>query len=347
MPLIGMTTAAILTVPCSQLAARAVIVVRDPGRNLAPPTGEFAQSGWQFEGDWHRFAGTVIGPHHFITARHVGGYPLQPFRFRGRDYYALERITIEGTDIALWRVTGTFPEWAPLYDGTAERGRGILIYGRGGPRGKPLIVRGKPRGWWWSESDGALSWGRNRVTEVINHGPRNQRGGSLLAFRFDPARSGAGPDTAAVSGGDSGGGVFLRDDDGIWKLAGVTFGVDRAYSLGPQGEGSLPAALYDARGLYRIAPMGRFFIAPSLGNPEPTTALVSRISPHVPFLREAMARPPRWPFYAGGAVLCLTAPLLAGVVVVRRRRSRTLARLRLAREAQPGAAAVNDAGMPR
>jgi hypothetical protein len=40
----------------------------DPTANTTAPTGEYADSGWQYQGRWGNFLGTVISPNCFITA---------------------------------------------------------------------------------------------------------------------------------------------------------------------------------------------------------------------------------------------------------------------------------------
>lgn len=46
------------------MGASAVIfhATDDPAHNTTPPEGEWADSGWQWQGDWRGFVGTPIPP---------------------------------------------------------------------------------------------------------------------------------------------------------------------------------------------------------------------------------------------------------------------------------------------
>src|SRR6185436_10644721 len=59
---------------CQTISAKAVIFwsTSDPSYNTTAPTGALAGSGWQYEGKWGSFLGTVIAPQYFVTAEHVG-----------------------------------------------------------------------------------------------------------------------------------------------------------------------------------------------------------------------------------------------------------------------------------
>jgi hypothetical protein len=90
--------------------AQAVITAGEEGRLIAPPVGTYKSSGVQFTGQWGKFVGTAIGPRHFLTAAHVGGGIGDEFTL-GDDKYVAEGVTIvEGTDLAVWRVKGTFAD---------------------------------------------------------------------------------------------------------------------------------------------------------------------------------------------------------------------------------------------
>ena len=55
-------------------SARAVVFYEtaDPDYNSTAPTAAYADSGWQYQGLFGGFLGTMISPQLFITATHVG-----------------------------------------------------------------------------------------------------------------------------------------------------------------------------------------------------------------------------------------------------------------------------------
>jgi len=54
----------------------------DPSYNTNAPEGALTNSGWQYQGTWSSFDGTVISSNAFITAKHVGGSVGEPFTFQ-------------------------------------------------------------------------------------------------------------------------------------------------------------------------------------------------------------------------------------------------------------------------
>jgi hypothetical protein len=221
--------------------ADAVILFRtgDPGANTTEPTSELAGSGWQYQGTFGNFLGTPIAPHFFITAKHIGGAPR--FFFRGTNYTVLGSFDDPSSDLRIWEVAETFPSYAPLYTGNAEIGKRLVVIGRGTRRGPERVVLGEVRGWEWSTSDLVQRWGENQVANIT----RSAAGADLLYALFDQAGL---PHEAHLSGGDSGGGVFLNDG-GVWKLAGISYDVD-SFASGPDGGGPYNAAMFDQRGSY-------------------------------------------------------------------------------------------------
>ena len=45
----------------------------DPSANTTAPTGELAGSGWQYQGYFAGFLGTVIASNYFVTSNHISG----------------------------------------------------------------------------------------------------------------------------------------------------------------------------------------------------------------------------------------------------------------------------------
>ena len=80
-------------------------------------------------------------------------------------------------------------------------------------------------------------WGENEVARIVR--------GALYVL-FD--RTGL-PQESHLSGGDSGGAVFLKDG-AVWKLAGINSDVD-TFTSGADRGGPYYAAMFDERGSYR------------------------------------------------------------------------------------------------
>ena len=91
----------------------------DPSVNTSPPTGAFANSGWQFEGQFDGFLGTVIAPNYFITAKHIGGSVGDTFTFSGTNYMTTAVFPDPSSDLQIWRVAGSFPSHAAIYSSVA------------------------------------------------------------------------------------------------------------------------------------------------------------------------------------------------------------------------------------
>ncbi len=255
--------------------AGAIILFRtgDVTANTAAPTGDLANSGWQYQGTFGNFLGTPIAPHFFITAQHIGSAPK--FVFRGANYTLVRSYDDPGSDLRIWEVKETFPVYAPLYSRGDEVGQRLVVIGRGTRRAAPRMVAGQLRGWEWGASDFVQRWGENQVAEIK---PR-AAGGDLLYALFDQAGL---PQEAILSAGDSGGGVFLNDG-GVWKLAGINFDVD-SFASGSDGGGPYSAALFDERGSFTAN--GTFVT----GNaPVPAGFYASRVSSRVDWISSVTA----------------------------------------------------------
>lgn len=190
--------------------ANGVLLFRtgDLAANTTEPKGALAGSGWQYEGTFGAFLGTAIAPHFFVTAKHIGTDPTQ-FSFHGVNYTIVRSFADPNADLQIFEVSGTLPLYAPLYSRSDEVGKRLVVIGRGTQRGSEKIVNGQLRGWNWATSDLVQRWGENQVASIV---------GDQLYALFDQAGL---PQEAHISGGDSGGAVFLRDGR-VWKLAGIT-----------------------------------------------------------------------------------------------------------------------------
>lgn len=316
---------AILAVLASALPSRAILLADGEGRHLSPPPDAARRACWNLEGQWGKYLGTPVSEHWFLTADHVGGYAGDVFFFEGQPYLAVAVEHLPGTDLALWRIRGSFPRWAPLSEGN-ELGRELFLVGRGTARGEAL----KNQGWRWGTDDHQMSWGSNQVS----HFYKSLVVGPLLAWKFD---QNAGPDEGTISNGDSGGGVFVKGADGLWRLAGVIHdiepgpdGVDRFYSLSGKKEEVFRAAIFDGRGLFLGTPDQ---LTPLTGTtPLPQVSAAAPVAPHLSQIQQIIERPsnlyPSFPplqetkiWRRGGRILIGLSVLLATLtaLLVRRR----------------------------
>jgi hypothetical protein len=219
-------------------AARAVILFRtgDPAANTTAPSNDFAGSGWNYEGQFGGFLGTPIAPHFFMTATHIG-QAGSVFAFQGSNYTLVNHFNDPETDLTIWQVAETFPLVAPLYTKHDEVGQHLIVIGRGTQRGGEIFVGPDLRGWNWGGSDNVQRWGENVVAAIIPIIIAD-----TLYATFD--QNGL-PNECHLSGGDSGGAVFLND--GAWKLAGINYSVDGNFYTDSAGNGGFVAALTDMR----------------------------------------------------------------------------------------------------
>lgn len=265
----------------------------DPAMNTAAPIGSLTNSGWQFEGTWGGFLGTPVAPKLFLAAKHVGGTVGDVFRFRGRDYVTTGVFDSPDSDLRLWSVCGVFPEFAPLYSGTAEIAKPAIVFGRGTQRGAAVSVRNgiltETKGWLWGPSDGVQRWGSNSVAAIIDGNtvvslPGGTLG-NLLTCTFD---AGAGPHEATLSTGDSSGALFILDA-GSWKLAGIHYGVDALFNTNSSGGGFF-ASIYDQGGLYTGGD-ANWSQTPDTPVNVPTKFYSTRVSDHVAWINSVINGP--------------------------------------------------------
>jgi hypothetical protein len=202
-------------------------------------------SGWQYQGSWGGNLGTAIAPNLFVTAKHIGGSIGDTVVYNGTSYQTTAVFDSPNSDLRVWQVNGTFSSYAQLYTGSdaSAQGQSAVVFGRGTQRGGNVTVNGQVVGWTWGTTDQVQRWGQNTVAGATYGGASL---GNLLRFGFTGT---GGPNEATLSGGDSGGAVFIQNG-GVWKLAGINYSVDGQFSYtGVNGSG-FNAAIADARGLY-------------------------------------------------------------------------------------------------
>ncbi len=197
----------LILVCCLSLAsmAHAVIVMGPQGRNTSAPTGTLSTAGWQYEGQFGSFwaprSPAIISSRPTTSAAaslRRSSTTTPPIRSIPPSVAALGVMNIPGTDLNIWKVTGTFSTFAPLYGGGSltygsEVGKTLLVTGRGTQRGEPLTLANArllsgdgtsslaqaaatpaslpdggatdQKGWLWGPSDGVESWGTNTVSD--------------------------------------------------------------------------------------------------------------------------------------------------------------------------------------
>lgn len=256
----------------------------DSGHNTTAPTGIFENSGWQYEGQYGGYLGTMIAPQYFITAQHFGLQGATFFQSSTFNGVADANYTIDlsanggagywdiaGTDLRIFKINEYFSNYAPLYTGVSEVGLTLVTMGLGGPRGADVMVSGTLHGWEHNAADGIARWGSNTVATIYPSAI-----GDLLTATFSATGT---AEEATLSGGDSGGGVFVNDG-GIWKLAGINYSVDGMFDTNNTiGDGSeFNAALFDRGGLYQGSDAFGWSYKTDLPTDNPSSMYASRIS---------------------------------------------------------------------
>jgi hypothetical protein len=274
--------------------ARAIIVYNEDGRNLTSPDDAGLKACWDAHGSWQGATGVAVSPQWFLSALHVGKDTGRFFDLNGKSYQTIEAAAVPNTDLVLMKVDGTLPHWVELWDEScgAELKQSGVVIGRGCARGQEILLPNDAKpGWLWGESDGKLSWGRCELAEYFDTGPTL---GSLLVWAWDRKQ---GADTGTLSAGDSGGGLFLKDAQGKWRLAGIHFDVDPSvggkdtqYSKNASGADPFWACIQDGRGLWRGVLGEAYRPAHTLDDvAAPMWAGSSRVAPHAGLIRSIIA----------------------------------------------------------
>lgn len=250
----------------------------DPTYNTSAPSGTLTNSGWQYEGLWNSsFLGTPIAPTFFLAAQHIGGTNGESFYYNGYTYQTVAFFDCPNSDLRVWQVAQTFPNYAPLYTGSNEVGQLCVVIGRGTQRGSPVVVNGSTNGWTWGATDGVQRWGDNVVSGIYTDA-------NLAEYVEASFERSADSNECDLSVGDSSGALFIQDN-GTWKLAGIHYAVeDGPYSYDGTTNTEFLADMMDARGLYYQSGPNSWTLIPSNGPPVTTFFISSRVSAHAAWI---------------------------------------------------------------
>lgn len=276
--------------------AGAMVYYADGTDNTSAPSGGYADSGWQWQGSWGAGSGTAISSKHFLTSKHFdsgsGIFTLSDGSQYNYDS-AIGYIDDPTSDLRIVTIEESFSSWAPLYLNSDQQGKALVVFGRGWIRGSEVTVDSTLKGWTWSSSgSGTRRWGTNIVSGFADSD-------SLLIAEFDADPS--KPNEAALTSGDSGGGLFIKDGD-LWKLAGVNYAVDGPFDLdNDHTSGVFSASLFDRGGLYqKIGDPDVWTYINDSGVDKPSILAASSISSHDSWIYDNIRGPLLLPGDANG-----------------------------------------------
>jgi hypothetical protein len=298
--------------------AEAVIVTGTQGNNISAPADPALAVRWGqvglFRPSWgpDGFLGTPISANTFITAKHVLGNVGDTFTLAsGSTYTTVARFNDPSSDLAIWQVAGTFPEdvIVPLYTaGSIAFNAPMYVFGVGSARG--VEVSGTAlgggtelKGWRWgdySPTNPVKSWGTNNVAGLADGGSI----GFQLVYDF---RLGGSSNEGTLGYGDSGGPVFIQQN-GVWSLAGVNYGVQSQFNTTNTG-GGFNAAIFDIGGLYSYSGGSWVYNTPTLAD-QPAVAYSTLTTNRLAWINETVASVPEPSTVAAAAIAGVCIPLV-------------------------------------
>ncbi len=238
------------------LSAKAVVVYDIPGSGQN--TTGFPANLNSYVGSYNGGSAVLVAPNVVLTTLHLGPAAGGTFVYQGQSYTVASTTTIGNTQMAVMKLsTSTSSSGIGLYTGNSEVNSQVTLVGFGGAKGSAYTGNSSSQtGWNWSSPSGTASWGQNTVDGIYTDG----NGAAYLGVAFKPVAG-----SSIFTSGDSGGGMFINDN-GTWKLAGLSWAVDGYYSVG-SGDPTRPtdqvASIYNVAGsnLYTVDSNNQFVAA--------------------------------------------------------------------------------------
>jgi hypothetical protein len=225
---------ALITIALSLHASPAsAVVTDDQAASEATPTDTYSGFNW---GGIHEYnvngAGktlTAVDPYWLVSSRHSPLSAGQTFTTDGTTYTIQEVVANpDGADLSLIRVDHALPVWYELYAGSVSTGGAnqteVLLIGTG-HAGSVTDINNNPLNPYDSYTYDETTtrqrrWGTNNIDATESASSAYGTHDTLRAnFILDDTTYEAG-----TADHDSGGGWFV-DDDGTWRLVGVTWAI--------------------------------------------------------------------------------------------------------------------------
>lgn len=162
-----------------------------------------------YVGWWNGASAVCVGPHHVVSAGHVGGRVGGVFWMRGVTYHAVSIRRHPQQDVQLIQIQERLPDYHRLADEVNVGDLGILG-GFGRTAGGSFNG-----GYDWNGAQ-TETWGANTI----------DNSSWLIVINFtDPGAPSAVTNESTFAGNDSGGGLFVRGIAGDLRLAGIAVSV--------------------------------------------------------------------------------------------------------------------------
>ena len=190
-------------------------------------------------GPWRSNASYVaVAPDWIATTRHQGGNGVgATFDIGGVTYTGTAEHVGGGAnaDLRLVKLTGPdgqparLESFAPAYTAGDESSKPVVLGGYGQHRGEEIKSGLRTVGYDWTGSaNDTLRWGTNWV-DGAGFADTSSYDSHVLEADFDgPLALDTTDHEATMAYWDSGGGWFIQDGAGVWRVAGLSRGVQRA-----------------------------------------------------------------------------------------------------------------------